>query len=269
MDDNKTDNGTLPPQVDEASQLPVILTISLLLVGSLLATHGLIKQYARVDTPLVMKALVGTSWFMGIAGVLVLLPTDLVGQFYGVGVDFIAVTWKIVYWVTFFLAWIICPVAMEYHTAGHFTFKSKLWEAVKSNIKTYLIIGLVLLIAGIGLYFTRGLSPAFVLAAVNFYGMFLIVVMLGYGLVEVPMAIWRAADPVQALRSQEFRAGGVETQMIDAEDRVDEAVEELVSFRRRLARGTDEELIRLTDQVLALAPRREGSVHHSTMGRGV
>lgn len=258
--DNRTDgNSTLPP-VDDASVVPVIVMITVLLVVSLVATHLLVQEFARLDTPFAMKALVGTSWFMGIAGVLVLLPTDLVGEFYGVGLDFITWTWKIVYWVTFLLAWIICPVAMEYHTAGHFTFKSRLWEAIKSNLKTYLIIGVVLVIAGAGLVLTRGLSPAFVVAAVNFYGMFLIVVMLGYGLVEVPMQIWRAADPVQALQSQEFRAGGVQTRMIDAEDQVDEAVEEIVAFRRRLARGTDEELITLTDQVLALAPRREGSL---------
>jgi hypothetical protein len=262
---DNTDNGTRPPEtLDQASVLPLILMISLMTFFSLIVTHRLLRYFARVDTPFVMKSLVGCSWFMGIAGVLVLLPTDLVGEFYEVGPEFIVISWKIVYWVTFALAWIICPVAQEYHAAGHFSFRSRLWEAIKSNVKTYLIIGLVLVIAGGGLAITRGLSPAFVVAAVNVYGLFLIIIMLGYGIVEVPMAIWRGSDPVRALQSQEFRAGGVETNMIDAEDRVDEAVEEVVAFRRRLGRGGDEELIKLADQVLELAPRRDAA---TTMSR--
>jgi len=256
-------NSTNVVVVDESSVLPVLLMISILTFISLVGTHKLVQFYARADTPFSLKVMVGSSWFLGIVGVLVLLPTDLVGEFYGVGQSLIVIAWRIVYWATFILAWIACPVAQEYHAAGSFTFRAKLWEAIKNNLKIYLIIGIVLLIAGGGLALTRGLSPAFVIAAVNFYGMFLIVVMLGYGLVEVPMAIWRAADPVQALHSQEFRAGGVETRMIDAEDQVDEAVEEIVAFRRRLNRSGDEELIKRADQVLELAPRREGVLRQS------
>jgi hypothetical protein len=98
------------------------------------------------------------------------------------------------------------------------------------------------------------------MAAANFYGMFLIIVMMGYGLAEVPMSIWRASDPVRALESQEFRAGAVETRMIDAEDQVDEAVDEVVAFRARLSRmpDPDVELVARAEQVLALAPRRDG-----------
>ena len=257
-DENDTRNGTDAPTDDvENSVIPLLLLVSILTVLSMIATNRLLHYFARADTPWSMLILVGTSWFMGIAGVLVLLPADLVGELYGVGMDFINYSWRIVYWVTFFLAWIICPVAQEYHVAGHFTFRSRLWEAIKSNIKAYLIIGAIILIAGTGIAIAHGLTPAFVLAAVNLYGMLLIVIMMGYGLVEVPMSIWRAADPVRALESQEFRAASVETNLVDAEDQVDMAVQDVVAFRRRLNRGGDDELIRRADQVLELAPRRE------------
>ena len=248
---------------DEASVVPLILLIIFLTAGSMVVTHYLLWHFARLDTPVVMKVLVGTTWFLGFEGVLVLLPADLVSGFYGVGSDFVAICWKIVYWSTFALAWIICPIAQEYHAAGSFTFKDKLLEAIKVNLKIYVLIGLIFVVFGAALVLTRGLTPAFVIAAANVYGLLLIIVMLGYGLVEVPSTFFRAADPFKALQSHEFRAGSVETRMIDAEDQVDETVEQLVAFRRKLNRGTDDKLIKYCDQVLELAPRREGSLSRS------
>jgi hypothetical protein len=60
--------------------------------------------------------------------------------------------------------------------------------------------------------------------------MFLVILMIGYGLVEVPSGIWRAADIHSAVQSLEFRAGAVETSMIDAEDSVDEICENVSFF---------------------------------------
>lgn len=245
-------HGELP----EGDVAPLIIFTVILLLGSVYATHKLLHHFARADTPLGLKSIVGLSWFMGIAGVLVLLPADLVSAYFGAGRVYMEVLWDIVYWVTFMLAWVISPIAQQYHLTGHFTFASRMKEAILNNIKFYLAIGVVLLVLGGALWLAGALQISFVFALVNFYGMFLIVVMLGYGLVEVPTGIWRAADVHHALESHEFRAGAVETAMIDAEDCVEEAVDAVVEFRQRVSQKGDMELLARCDQVLQKAPRR-------------
>lgn len=113
------------------------------------------------------------------------------GEFYGIGIFGITETWRLIYWLSFVLAWVVCPIAQEYHVAGHFTFTKKLFDAIKANLKIYIIIGVILAIGIAILAATKGVTSAFLLAIGNFYGMFLIVVMVGYGLVEIPASIWR------------------------------------------------------------------------------
>ena len=83
----------------------------------------------------------------------------------------------------------------EFQASGAFTFKQRLVESLKANLKFYAIIlatGLVIVI-WMAIYNNLGPSAlsATMVAAANTYGMLLIVVMLGYGLVEVPRLLQR------------------------------------------------------------------------------
>ena len=48
------------------------------------------------------------------------------------------------YWISFVLMWLIIPIQQGYCVAGEFTFKSKLWASVKSNLKFYAAAGTTL-----------------------------------------------------------------------------------------------------------------------------
>ena len=226
---------------------------------SFVATYRLLKYFARLDTPFYAMFTVGLSWFLAFAGVLVLLPLDLVSELYNADFPEISIAWKVVYVLTWFLAWVFCALAGEYHLDGHFTFRSRMCSAIWTTVKTYLIILVVIVIVGIIVFFTVGISVQYIVAVSNFYGMFLIIIMLGYGLVELPMSLWRTADAQGALNSEFFRAGQVETARIDAEDKVDETVEEVVLFRNRLQRSNerDPQLEEYVELVLSKAPRRD------------
>ena len=69
------------------------------------------------------------SWVLGFAGIL-LLPYDIsvaiVDQKQYTILDDV---WRFVYWSTFFLAWLVLPVQMEYHNSGHFTFIEKVSQS--------------------------------------------------------------------------------------------------------------------------------------------
>jgi hypothetical protein len=251
-------NITKETQTDQTA-LWVLSVVSVVL--AVFTTYFLVQFFARKDTPLYARIIVGLSWFLGFFGILTLLPLDLVTELYQGDFSPIANLWKLTYWVTFLLAWVICAIAQEYHVDGHFTFRSKMISACIRTIKLYLKILVVLVVLGVILYFAVGINQQYLVAASNFYGLSLIVIMLGYGLVELPVSIWRAANAERMLASEFFRASTVETEMIDAEDFVDETVEEIVLFRNRLSRSGERnrDLEIHTDQVLELAPRRDAT----------
>ena len=105
-------------------------------------------------------------------------------ELYVIGIFGIAETWRFIYWLSFVLAWIVrFPLLLlkqidlhlekkrsalllknttlqgekrerkkvyKIHSPSHFTFTRKLMDAIKANLKVYIIIGVILAI-GIGI----------------------------------------------------------------------------------------------------------------------
>lgn len=119
---------------------------------------------------------------------------------------------------TFFLAWIVLPIQMEYHSSGHFTFYSKVrWTAsetihvvsdsshskqMKDAFMRLALAALLALAAGI-FYIIYMVSTSggslyqvvgFMMAMGNTYGVLLITVLLGNGLVALPKRLWTMAN---------------------------------------------------------------------------
>uniref|UniRef100_A0A914HJB5 Phosphatidylglycerophosphatase and protein-tyrosine phosphatase 1 n=1 Tax=Globodera rostochiensis TaxID=31243 RepID=A0A914HJB5_GLORO len=109
---------------------------------------------------------------------------------------FLLTLWRIVYWSSQFLTWILLPMLQSYAKAGEFTVKGRLKYAFYSNVVYYGIYFatfMLLLIYAV----SRGVSLDFenlkvlLIAASNTWGLFQLVVLLGYGLIEVPRLFWR------------------------------------------------------------------------------
>ena len=110
----------------------------------------------------------------------------------------ISSTYLILYWVVYLLTWTIIPVLQEWENSGDLSSMDRLKRSLKSNGVFYLymlvggIVGLVLLMlvnaAGdMGLMtYLKSLASAF--------GMFLLMLLLGYGMVEIPKSHWRTGD---------------------------------------------------------------------------
>ena len=67
------------------------------------------------------------AWVFGLAGVM-LLPYDLSMALTtpeSADSEKLNELWKFIYWSTFWLAWVILTMQMEYHHSGHFSFKGK------------------------------------------------------------------------------------------------------------------------------------------------
>lgn len=105
----------------------------------LAGTIWLVRHFVRPDTAWGYRVIVFIAWFLGFFGA-VLLPVDIATA-YGAGGPDGAVKglWLFVYWTTFVLTWVVCPIAQEFFGSGYFTPKARLRDSLRANLKFYIV----------------------------------------------------------------------------------------------------------------------------------
>ncbi|KAK9730741.1 LMBR1-like membrane protein [Popillia japonica] len=141
--------------------------------------------------------------------------------------------WRTVYWSMQFLTWLVMPMMQSYIKAGDFTIKGKLKSALIDNAIYY---GSYLFICGILLIYLA-LKPgidldwpklkAIASSASNTWGLFLLVLLLGYALVEVPRRLWNNSNYSYVLNHAYFKAAKLSSDKAEAEESVDDVLESL------------------------------------------
>ncbi|XP_011494522.1 PREDICTED: LMBR1 domain-containing protein 2 homolog isoform X1 [Ceratosolen solmsi marchali] len=141
--------------------------------------------------------------------------------------------WRIVYWTSQCLTWLVLPLMQSYIKAGDFTIRGKLKSALIDNAIYY---GSYLFICGVLLIYIA-LKPgidldgpkikAIASSASNTWGLFLLVLLLGYALVEVPRGLWNASKPGYTLHYSYFKAAKLSIDKYEAEENVDDVLESL------------------------------------------
>ena len=138
--------------------------------------------------------------------------------------------WRVVYWSSQLLTWIILPIMQSYTQAGEFTVLGKLRSALWDNMifyASYLFIAVILVIyfasqPNLGLNWER--TKAIAAAAGNTWGLFVLVLMLGYGLVEVPRNCWKSTQKDYQLNRSYFKVAKLMTERSDAEETLDDCL---------------------------------------------
>jgi hypothetical protein len=74
-----------------------------------------------------------------------------------------------------------------------------------------------------------GSSYAFLVVFGNCWGLFLIIMFLGYGLVEVPRSFWRTGDNAGMLRRAYVKAVFLEESTYDAKLKLEESIRLIVA----------------------------------------
>lgn len=95
-------------------------------------------------------------------------------------------------------------------------------SAVRYNIIYQLIVGLFALIGLVFLIHNQGTSNlrAYIMALSNSWGLILVVIFMGYGMVDVPRRLWHKGDNARELRRIAFKASVVKDKRQDTEDEV-------------------------------------------------
>lgn len=123
------------------------------------------------------------------------------------------------------------PMMQSYSKAGDFTVKGKLKSALVDNAIYY---GSYLLICGILLIYIAlkpGVSldgakiKAIASSASNTWGLFLLILLLGYALVEVPRNLWNNSKKNYTLTYSYFKIAKLSTDKCEAEETVDDILD--------------------------------------------
>ncbi|XP_050544431.1 LMBR1 domain-containing protein 2 homolog isoform X1 [Daktulosphaira vitifoliae] len=141
--------------------------------------------------------------------------------------------WRVVYWTSQLLTWFIMPVMQYYVKSGEFTLKEKLKNAIKSNTvyySTLLTIVTVLLIyialkPGVHLDWQK--LKAIASSASNTWGLFLLILLLGIALVDIPTELWRSSQIEYRLRKVYFKLSKLNTEKLESEGALEDVIESI------------------------------------------
>ncbi|KOB74351.1 LMBR1 domain-containing protein 2-like protein [Operophtera brumata] len=138
---------------------------------------------------------------------------------------------------------LIMPMMQSYSKAGDFTVKGKLKSALVDNAIYY---GSYLFICGILLIYIAlkpGVSldgskiKAIASSASNTWGLFLLILLLGYALVEVPRNLWFNSLKNNTLTYSYFKIAKLSTDKCEAEETVDDILDSLNSVSAAVGPG--------------------------------
>lgn len=132
------------------------------------------------------------------------------------------IPWQLTYWTTFVLAWLILPITRETLHSGRFSFISQLKEGISTSLRSIclmIIVGIVFVIGmAVNMHSVQLMSVLMpvLMACANTYGLVLVLLLLGNGLVSIPKKYWREAHPDDELRRIRIVACGAEEELFDA-----------------------------------------------------
>lgn len=149
--------------------------------------------------------------------------------------------WRVLYWTSQFLTWFVLPLMQSYTKAGDFTVKGKLKSALIDNAiyyGSYLLIAAILLIylaAQPDFEFDWPKLKAIAASASNTWGLFWLVLLLGYGLVDIPRSVWHSALPGPLLTRLYFKAAKLHAEKSEAEENLEDYLDALQVALNRIS----------------------------------
>ncbi|CAH1405013.1 unnamed protein product [Nezara viridula] len=151
--------------------------------------------------------------------------------------------WRVVYWSSQVLTWLLLPLMQSYAKAGEFTVKGKLKSALVDNAIYYgsylFICGVLLIYIAVkpGLHLDGQKLKAIASSASNTWGLLLLVGLLGYALVDIPRSFWLSATPGHRLQLAYFKIAKVSADKCEAEETLEDILESIQSMKSCVTHG--------------------------------
>ncbi|XP_074598129.1 G-protein coupled receptor-associated protein LMBRD2 [Brevipalpus obovatus] len=139
--------------------------------------------------------------------------------------------WSLVYFSSQLLTWVALPIMQSYSMAGDFTSLGKLRSAFVENAIYYgsfaLIFFVILICVMVKSRIGFSEFKAICTTASNTWGLILLVVLLGYGLVDIPRTCRNYSMHGRTLTYLYFKIAKLSGEKIEAESHLDDLLEEI------------------------------------------
>lgn len=189
--------------------------------GLICSTAILVKHYSRPNTSVFAQVCTFLAWLVSYS-ICFVLPLDLLPEAIADDHNTLLGYWNANYWMTFVCMWLFLPILQGYYEDGGFTVKQRICGSLRANLIFYAIAGVFLVLFLITVAVQASLSwdalLGFAVCLANTWGMFLLVLMLGYGLVEVPRSLWYKGNLLLRLKYAHYRTAQVYHQSEAAKD---------------------------------------------------
>lgn len=165
----------------------------------------LLWYYPNEQTTLFVKLVVGLAWFDNLS-VLVLVPNDVKNTLYQDGaqtdaasVELLATLWSSMYWISISFTVLILPFVQKYSDSGEFFIQDRSLSAIIRNGSLWITL-IIAAVSGFGILAIMGEKITFMefitwcLAVINAYGQICAILLLGYGMVDIPRKLWQKAS---------------------------------------------------------------------------
>lgn len=133
---------------------------------------------------------------------------------------FTSICWNVLFWASFFLCWFIYPIMQSYSTSGEFNISGKIKASIVENVWFYAIMGIVgLIFLVIYIIVTKSFSLIPLCKALsNAWGLCLLILTLGYGLVTIPKKVWHRSSVKKRISKYYFDVGKAKGKLDNARD---------------------------------------------------
>lgn len=193
---------------------PIIMLVIIAVIVALVLDH-----YGNRKTfPWYVSITCFVAYFIPFS-IIVILPLDLVSTQYRaclrlgveciephahVAEDVLLVFWNVAYWIMFNVQMFVVPIMQGYVRSGNTRFLKRVADGIRENLYFYAgcggagVVGIIYAIYGLQVRASVLIDLAIPLA--NAYGLVLLTLLMGYGLIEVPRGLWFNADTKWVLR---------------------------------------------------------------------
>lgn len=168
----------------------------------------------------------------------------------------VLVLWRIIYWLTFVLTWLVLPLLGEYMDSGYRDPKKRMIYSLHSNGRYQLMVmgsgvaGLIYITLSYGFDFTA--IKGLVMALAYVWGLMLAIYLMGHGLVAVPRSLIRKASVAGRLRIIQSRAVRVHERLEDAIISFEDLDGQISQLKQRKS-GTAQEFADWIDDLAEMA----------------
>ncbi|RLV92398.1 LMBR1 domain-containing protein 2 [Spathaspora sp. JA1] len=194
--------------------------------------------------------------------IIFLLPLDYVSHnstselvWFNLPDSVIQIIWKVNYWTTFALTWLVLPMLLEFYRSGHNNNLDKVKDSIRANLKFQAIMLGVSILGVIYLMVEVGLSPShlkmMIIALSHVYSLILALWLMAHGLITIPRNKWISGNIGKDLNFQYLKLPKLVDELEDVKISFREQVLIVVSLTRNFTSDSIEDF-KYRDWILKL-----------------